>query len=34
MTAPKDPSDVDVDKSHVAVPHLHHLHKLSAWSNY
>jgi hypothetical protein len=31
MTALKDPSDVDVDKSHVAVPHLHHL---SAWSNY
>jgi hypothetical protein len=28
VTTLKDPSDVDVDKSHVAVPHLHHLHQL------
>jgi hypothetical protein len=34
MTALKDPLHVEADKSHVAVSHLHHLHHLSAWSNY
>jgi hypothetical protein len=31
LTSLRDPLDVGVDKSHVAVPHLHHL---SSWSNY
>jgi hypothetical protein len=30
-TSLKDPLDVGGAKSHVVVPHLHHL---SAWSNY
>jgi hypothetical protein len=33
-TSPRDPSDVGMVKSHVAVPHLHHLTHLSTWSNY
>jgi hypothetical protein len=31
MTVLKDPLDMDVDMSHVVVPHLHYL---SAWSTY
>jgi hypothetical protein len=30
----RDPSDVGMVKSHVAVPHLHHLTRSLAWSNY
>jgi hypothetical protein len=31
LDIPKDPLDVGMAKSHVAVPHLHHL---LSWSNY
>jgi hypothetical protein len=34
LDIPEDPLDVGKVKSHVAVPHLHHLACLSAWSNY
>jgi hypothetical protein len=30
----RDPSNVGVVKSHVVVPHLHHLAHPSSWSNY
>jgi hypothetical protein len=30
----RDLLDVGVVKSHVVVPHLHHIDHLSAWSNY
>jgi hypothetical protein len=33
-TSLRDPSDMGVAKSHVAVPHLHHLARPVAWSNY
>jgi hypothetical protein len=34
LDSPEGSAGRGVVKSHVAVPHLHHLDHLSAWSNY